>query len=100
MAGKLWRKIWTVLNTDIELSLTGTVSGGVEAGKAVLELAKALNENKNAQELKPFIENIDSLLDVLNSPLDNQLQSWIEALKAGENPFTPEVLEALREEEK
>lgn len=52
MAGKLWRKIWTVLNTDIELSLTGTVSGGVEAGKAVLELAKALNENKNAKELK------------------------------------------------
>lgn len=69
MAGKLWRKIWTVLNTDIELSLTGTVSGGVEAGKAVLELAKALNENKKAQELKPIIENIDSLLDVLNSPL-------------------------------
>ncbi|MEA5518478.1 pentapeptide repeat-containing protein [Limnoraphis robusta CCNP1315] len=69
MAGKLWRKIWTVLNTDIELSLTGTVSAGVEGGKAVFELAKALQENKNAKELAPIIENFDSLLDVLNSPL-------------------------------
>ena len=69
MAGKLWRKIWTVLNTDIELSLTGTVSAGVEGGKAVFELAKALQENKNAKELAPIINNIDSLLDVLNSPL-------------------------------
>lgn len=34
MAGKVWRNIWTVLNTDIELSLTGTVSTGVEAGKS------------------------------------------------------------------
>ena len=69
MAGKLWRKIWTFLNTDIELSLTGTVSAGVEGGKAVFELAKALQENKNAKELAPIINNIDSLLDVLNSPL-------------------------------
>ncbi len=69
MAGKLWRNIWKVLNTDIELSLTGTVSAGVEAGKAVFELAKALQENKNAKELAPIIKNIDSLLDVLNSPL-------------------------------
>ncbi|MGB3189384.1 MAG: NACHT domain-containing protein, partial [Limnoraphis sp.] len=69
MAGKLWRNIWKVLNTDIELSLTGTVSAGVEGGKAVFELAKALQENKNAKELAPIIKNIDSLLDVLNSPL-------------------------------
>ncbi|MEL7039801.1 MAG: hypothetical protein AAFO04_30000, partial [Cyanobacteria bacterium J06592_8] len=33
-------------------------------------------------------------------PSKDQLQSWIEALKAGENPFTSEVLEALRDEEK
>ncbi|GGA46728.1 pentapeptide repeat-containing protein [Okeania sp. KiyG1] len=69
MASKLWRNIWRVLNTEIELNLSETVKGGVESGKAVLEIAKALQENKDAKELKPFIENIDSLLDVLNSPL-------------------------------
>ncbi|NES87840.1 hypothetical protein D5R40_30565 [Okeania hirsuta] len=50
------------------MNLSETVKGGVESGRAVLEIAKAL-ENKDAKELKPFIENIDSLLDVLNSPL-------------------------------
>ncbi|WP_287243253.1 MULTISPECIES: hypothetical protein [unclassified Okeania] len=69
MARKLWRNIWRVLNTEIELNLSETVQGGVESGKAVLEIAKALQENKDAKELKPFIENIDSVLDVLNSPL-------------------------------
>ncbi|NEQ76405.1 MAG: low-complexity protein [Okeania sp. SIO2C9] len=69
MASKLWRNIWRVLNTEIELNLSETVKGGVESGKAVLEIAKALQENKDAKELKPFIENIDSVLDVLNSPL-------------------------------
>ncbi|MEL7038865.1 MAG: NACHT domain-containing protein, partial [Cyanobacteria bacterium J06592_8] len=88
MAGKLWRKIWTVLNTDIELSLTGTVSGGVEAGKAVLELAKALNENKNARELKPLIENIDSLLDVLNSPLGKVAGTALPFLPIATNLFS------------
>ncbi|NES91349.1 MAG: low-complexity protein, partial [Okeania sp. SIO2B9] len=69
MASKLWRNIWRVLNTEIELNLSETVKGGVESGKAVFEIAKALQENKDAKELKPFIENIDSVLDVLNSPL-------------------------------
>ncbi len=69
MAGKLWRNIWRVLNTEIELNLSETVKGGVESAKAVFEIAKAIQENKDAQVLKPFIENIDSVLDVLNSPL-------------------------------
>ncbi len=69
MAGKLWRNIWQFLNTEIELNFSETVKGGVESAKAVLEIAKALQENKDAKELKPFIENIDSVLDVLNSPL-------------------------------
>ncbi len=69
MAGKLWRNIWRVLNTEIELNLSETVKGGVESAKAVFEIAKALQKSKDAKELKPFIENIDSVLDVLNSPL-------------------------------
>lgn len=69
MASKLWRNIWQVINTEIELNLSETVKGGVESAKAVFEIAKALQENKDAKELKPFIENVDSVLDVLNSPL-------------------------------
>ncbi|MCL2924614.1 MAG: low-complexity protein, partial [Trichodesmium sp. MAG_R04] len=69
MAGKLWRNIWRVLNTEIELNLSETVKGGVESAKAVVEIAKELKEGKDAQQLKPFIENIDSVLDVLSSPL-------------------------------
>ena len=69
MAGKLWRNIWRVLNTEIELNLSETVKGGVESAKAVVEIAKELKEGKDAQQLKPLIENIDSVLDVLSSPL-------------------------------
>ena len=69
MAGKVWRNIWRVLNTEIELNFSETVQGGVESAKAVFEVAKAIQENKDAQVLKPFIENINSVLDVLNSPL-------------------------------
>ncbi|NEP08205.1 MAG: hypothetical protein F6K25_08875 [Okeania sp. SIO2G4] len=56
MASKLWRNIWQFLNTEIELNLSETVKGGVESAKAVLEIAKALQENQDAKELKPFIE--------------------------------------------
>lgn len=67
MAGKLIRTLWTILNTDIELS--GLMTGGLDSAKAVLELAKALQENASDQRLKPLVENLDSLLDVLNLPL-------------------------------
>lgn len=66
----VWKKIWTVLNTEIKWSDgTETVKGGVDATKALLELAKALNEKKTAQELAPLVGSMSSLLDVLNSPL-------------------------------
>jgi len=69
MAGKLWGNIRRILN----INLSETVKGGIESGKAVFKLAEVLPavlpESKDAKELKPFIENIDSVLDVLNSPL-------------------------------
>jgi hypothetical protein len=66
----VWKKIWTVLNTEIKWpDGTETVKGGVDATKALLELAKALNEKKAAQELAPLVGSMSSLLDVLNSPL-------------------------------
>ncbi|MGD1700208.1 NACHT domain-containing protein [Dapis sp. BLCC M229] len=69
MARRFWRNIWRFLNTDIELNLPGNVTGGVEATKALFEIAKAVQENKDARVLKPLVENFDSVLDVLNSPL-------------------------------
>jgi hypothetical protein len=66
----VWKKIWTVLNTEIKWpDGIETVKGGVDATKALLELAKALNEKKSATELAPLVGSMSSLLDVLNSPL-------------------------------
>ena len=69
MADKTWHKIRRVLNTEIKLNFSETLKGGVESAKAVLELAKELKEGADIPKLKPFIEKIDSVLDVLNLPL-------------------------------
>ncbi|MBD1864230.1 MULTISPECIES: pentapeptide repeat-containing protein [Trichocoleus] len=69
MARQLWKGIWKFLNTDIQLFSTETVASGAETGKAVLDLAKALDEHKALPELVPLVGNISSLLDVLNLPL-------------------------------
>ncbi|NEQ41585.1 MAG: low-complexity protein, partial [Okeania sp. SIO3I5] len=53
----------------IELNFSETVKGGVESAKAVFKIAKAIQENRDARVLKPLIENVDSVLDVLNYPL-------------------------------
>ena len=65
-------RLWRFLNTDIRdlFSLEGTVSGGIEAAQAVLGLAEKLQEEgENIEQLAPLVVRIDSLLDVLNSPL-------------------------------
>jgi len=67
MAGRLFRKIWQALNTDMELS--ETLTGGVGAGRSVLELTDALQKNQNLKELKPILDKIDSVIDALNLPL-------------------------------
>jgi len=67
MAERLFRKLWQVLNTDMELS--ETLTGGVEAGRSVLQLADALQKNYNISDIKQIVEKIDSVLDVLNLPL-------------------------------
>lgn len=66
---KLWNNIWEALNTEIQIPWARVTKGGVQGGQAVLALAKALNKKKSESELKPLIEQIDSLLDILNSPL-------------------------------
>ncbi|NEO58619.1 MAG: hypothetical protein F6K54_39570 [Okeania sp. SIO3B5] len=84
MASKLLQKIWRVLNTEIELNLleSETVKGGVEGGKAVFEIAEVIQKNSTELSLlKPFINNIDSLLDALNSPLGQVVKEGL--------PFLP-----------
>ena len=59
---KLWQKIKQLLNINVD-----AVKDTAEAGKQVLELANAIQENE--KDLAPLISNIDSLLDILNAPL-------------------------------
>ncbi len=67
-------KLWKFLKTDIrELNWGETledVKTGSEAGKAVFELAKVIQEQgSNLETLKPYLDPLSSLLDALNSPL-------------------------------
>ncbi|MEO0538393.1 MAG: pentapeptide repeat-containing protein [Cyanobacteria bacterium P01_A01_bin.123] len=67
MASRLWR----FLTTDISELFSGdVVSSSVEAAEAVFELAEVLEaEGQNVQKLAPLVNQLDSLLDALNSPL-------------------------------
>ncbi len=58
-------------------ALTGNVTGAIEDFQAVLDSG--------------YFDNRESL--------KQKRQRWLEALRAGENPFTPEEMEALRREE-
>jgi hypothetical protein len=65
------------------------VKTGSEAAKAVLDLAKAVNEQKSKlSDLKPYAEQISSLLDVLNSPLGQVAGAVI--------PFAPIALTMIK----
>ena len=59
-----------------------TVEGGAEAAKAVFELAKTLDEQKDKHpQIKELVERIPTLLDALNSPLGQVINSAV--------PFLP-----------
>ncbi|MFG6099786.1 hypothetical protein SPB21_31375 [Leptothoe sp. ISB3NOV94-8A] len=59
------------LTTDIhELASLDTVEGTADAAEAVLGLADIfVTEEPNVKKLAPLVAQLDSLLDVLNSPL-------------------------------
>ncbi len=66
-------RLWKFLNTDIrELGSLDTVEGTKDAADAVLGLAEVLQtDGPDMQQLAPLVTQLDSLLDVLNSPLGN-----------------------------
>ncbi|MEM6716880.1 MAG: low-complexity protein, partial [Cyanobacteria bacterium P01_C01_bin.147] len=66
-------RLWKFLTTDIrELASLDTVDSSKDAAEAVLGLAEILQtEGPNVQQLAPLVTQLDSLLDVLNSPLGN-----------------------------
>ena len=68
---KQLKKLWKFLNTDIgNLVSTETLTGGADAAKDLLELAKTLKEQSpKVEQLAPLVGNISTLLDVLNSPI-------------------------------
>jgi uncharacterized protein YjbI with pentapeptide repeats len=62
-------------------------------------LARALTGDL-AGALADFLVALDSgALDGYSDDVKQRRQRWVEALKAGNNPFTPEELEALRQAE-
>ncbi|NEO86708.1 MAG: low-complexity protein [Spirulina sp. SIO3F2] len=63
----IWRKIWSALTSDLDMQTV--VEGSVETFTQVLELAGQLQDNKDAKALAPLVSKLDSILDVLNSPL-------------------------------
>ena len=67
MVKKIWRDAWQGMN--LPLSWDGTVKGSVDSLKTFAELAKAIQDNKSAQELAPLVNHFSSLLDLLSSPL-------------------------------
>jgi uncharacterized protein YjbI with pentapeptide repeats len=83
-------KIWPILTTDVkELDwkrTTEITKAGADAGKAVLDLAKAVQEKKT--DLGQYVGEITSLLDVLNSPIASVIKETI--------PFAPIAVTLLQ----
>jgi uncharacterized membrane protein len=75
-----WKRIWTGLNSDININWSETVKGGVEASEKIFALAEAVNKKENKDFLKsisPYLEQTASLFDVLNSPLGEVVKSSV-----------------------
>ncbi|MBD2606636.1 pentapeptide repeat-containing protein [Scytonema hofmannii FACHB-248] len=85
LSWKFWKNIQE-LNWGQGVEVTKT---GAEAAKVVFDLAKAINEQKpKAEDLKPYIAQISSLLDVINAPLGQIAGSVI--------PFAPIAITTLK----
>jgi hypothetical protein len=66
-------------------ALTGDLQGAIEDFQSVLD---QLGDNKRYKDAYRSVGFEDA----------QQRREWLKALRSGENPFTPEVLEALRKQ--
>jgi uncharacterized protein YjbI with pentapeptide repeats len=90
-------KIWQFLTTDVrELNwkqATEATKTAADTGKAVLDLAKTVNEKKGdlgqvQSAIAPYVGEMSSLLDVLNSPIASVVKDVI--------PFAPIAVTILQ----
>jgi hypothetical protein len=90
-------KIWQFLTTDVrELNwkqATETTKTAADAGKAVLDLAKTVKEKQGDLEtakaaIAPYVGELSSLLDALNSPIATIVKDTI--------PFAPIAVTMLQ----
>jgi hypothetical protein len=87
MVSRIWRFLTTELNWKQTTEVTKTAA---DTGNAVLNLGEAIQEKKGdlaklsegiAPYVKPYVNEISSLLDVLNSPIAQVVKEAI--------PFAP-----------
>ncbi len=82
------RQLWKPIGSS------ETVKEGVEAAKAVFELAKTLNEQQNKNPyIKKLVDKIPTLLEALNSPIGEVVSSTLPfvSLATGLIKFTLDV---------
>ncbi|MBW4443681.1 MAG: pentapeptide repeat-containing protein [Plectolyngbya sp. WJT66-NPBG17] len=85
---KIWKFLAGIQGLDWKRAVEQT-KAGAESAKAVFDLAKTVKEKApEAQAIKPFVEQIGSLLDVLNSPLGQIAKDAI--------PFAPIAVTILQ----
>jgi hypothetical protein len=78
-------RLWQFLTTDIsDLASLDTADRAADAADAVLGLAAALaEEGPNVQTLAPLVNQLDSLLDALNSPLSKLVGATLPFVSIG-----------------
>jgi tetratricopeptide (TPR) repeat protein len=88
-SGCLWGHAAEVMNACEQAVATDPEHGGIQDSRG---LARALTGDTEGaiEDFQAFILWTD------NEEMKSQRQRWIDALNAGGNPFTPEVLEKLR----
>ncbi|MBW4483759.1 MAG: NACHT domain-containing protein [Tildeniella torsiva UHER 1998/13D] len=78
-------RLWNFLTTDLsDLISLDTVDGAADAADAVLGLAEVLaEEGPNIQRVAPLVNQLDSLLDAINSPLGKLMGATLPFVSIG-----------------
>lgn len=79
-------RLWNFLTTDVEgLAVPGPVEGYVDAADRVLGLAAILaaEDGSGSQQLAPLVNQLDSLLDAINSPLGKLIGTTLPFISIG-----------------